>query len=114
MVRKTSIQAYDKIKENGLLGRMQFQAYHHLYLHGPMTAMELKAMMGFKKADSQVRARLNELRTLGVVQEIGKKKCSVTGNVVILWDVNDCVPNRANPAYAHRTKCESCSGRGYL
>ena len=115
MVRKTSIIAYQKIKDKGLLGRMQFAVYHKLYLYGPVTAMELKALMDKEfKADSQIRSRLTELREMGVAQEIGRKICSITGNNVILWDVTEKTPVKERQANAHRVKCEHCDGSGYL
>jgi hypothetical protein len=36
--------------------------------------------------------RLNEMRAMGVVYEVGTKVCSVTGKVAIEWDVTDALP----------------------
>ena len=41
---------------------------------------------------SQSRARFTELRELGVIYEVGVKKCSITNRNVIEWDLTDNLP----------------------
>ena len=92
MARDTSIQAYKEIEANGLLSQRRWDAYKLLFNHGPCTAMELRAFMPKGVVDSQIRARLNELRELGVAQELGTRKCILTGMEVIVWDVTSKIP----------------------
>ena len=97
MIRQTSIEAYNRIKQNGLLSRRRFEVYDSLYSFGPVTANELFSNMKLKnktlnQSNTNVRARLNELRELGTAQELGKKICSITKQNVIIWDVTSEVP----------------------
>lgn len=96
MIRQTSIEAYHKIKEDGTLSSSRWHVYEILYKHGPLTAGELKQKMLWSKENFlkvyKSESRLTELRDMGVVQELGKKKCSLSGMTVILWDVTDKLP----------------------
>ncbi len=117
MVRETSVEAYRKIKENGLLSTKRMEVYDILYEYGPLTGMELlmkrRVVLGKKSAvDSQVRARLNELRACGVAEEVKTVECSVTGQRVILWDVTPFLPVKMDKARRH--KCKICKGTGYV
>ena len=95
MTRQTSREAYETIKNNGMLSKRRWEAYHILYHNGPMTCGELfshsdlKNLKGYRQ---NFVARLGELRDVGVVVELGTKKCSITGNNVILWDVTSNLP----------------------
>jgi DNA-binding transcriptional regulator GbsR (MarR family) len=79
------------MQDEGLLSKKRWEVYKALYASGPCTAGEL-----FSKSSGLVKgsvcARLTELREQGVVKEIGLKKCSFTGNSVILWDVTNQLP----------------------
>jgi len=90
-VRQTSIDVYLKIKENGLLPKMQSVIFERLYNHGPMTAAECMQDLHLPSNQS---GRFTELRKKGVIQEIGKRHCTVTGHKVIEWDVTDRLPAR--------------------
>lgn len=62
--------------------------------------------------DSQVRARLNELRNLGVAEEVGARVCSITKQTVIVWDVTSSLPVKLDDP--KRKKCPHCRGKGYF
>lgn len=92
-MRRTSIDAYNKIKAEGLLSQRRWQVYEILFQHGPLTAGEIfEHGLGIVKGS--VCARLTELREMGIVYEYGEKKWSSTGHVGILWDVNDRLPEQ--------------------
>jgi hypothetical protein len=95
MTRQTSIDAYHKIKQNGLLSKLRFDVYEYVYNSGPSTAKAI-----FKGLSKQVVAagkeqpnsgvyttRCSELRDLGVFMELPKIKCPDSGHMVIEWDV---------------------------
>ena len=93
MKRNTSIQAYQTIKENGLLSWRRMEVYECLYHHGPMTGKQLTISLNTNQSNSGAYAtRLSELRDRGVVQELGTTKCEYTGYEVILWDVTSNLP----------------------
>jgi len=93
MVRDTSIDAYNYIRENRFLGQRQWDVYHALTKFGPCTASELHKRMKLYRIGAQsndnVCTRLGELRDMKVVVELEKKRqCKVTGFNVIVWDIN--------------------------
>lgn len=98
MTRQTSIQAYRTIEANGLLSKRRFQVYSALFHGGPLTAAELAHKIPGYKSESvgfNIHARLCELRARECVIELGEKKCSLTGNNVILWDVTEKLPTES-------------------
>ena len=97
--RQTSIECYNKIKEQGLLSNMRFKVYEAILKKAPCTSGEAFATMTTKENQiSQSRARFTELRELGVIYEKGEKKYSITGRNVIEWDLTDRLPvNVKNP-----------------
>ena len=102
MIRDTSIEAYQTIKQEGLLSRARLEVYLALFSMGPCTAGELfiKRVSAHKLVKGSVCARLTELRQIGVVKEVGEKICEATGQNVILWDVTSKLPKKLikNPA----------------
>lgn len=93
MVRETSRVAYNEIKENGLLSERRFQVYDALTSAGPCTGVELSKVMGYSDTtQGNVRARLGELRDLGVATEDGTTFCTVTGRRAIKWVTTNSLP----------------------
>ena len=95
MTRQTSIAAYNKIKSDGLLSKRRLEVYQILYKFGPLTAHEVVniARSKYPKANQTgFNARLSELRTMTVVDEVGEKADKVSGHLNILWDVNSNLP----------------------
>lgn len=111
-IRKTSLESYKTIKENGLLSQRRFETYELLFKHGPATAMELRKYFPKNSVDSQIRARLNELREHGVAYERRERVCNVTGMNVIEWEVTDRLPLKLEKK--EKIKCKSCKGKGYI
>lgn len=96
-VRDTSIQVYYRIKEDGTLSKRRWEVYDIVFNHGPLTANEifqytkLSNLTGYRH---NVHSRLCELREMGVLQELGTKECSISGETVILWDVTSNYPKK--------------------
>lgn len=90
MARMTSVLAFEKITQNGLLSLRRLQAYAWLYEHGPATAGEVAR--GLRQQRNDVASRLAQLRERGVAMEVGVQKDPVTGHENILWDVTDQLP----------------------
>ena len=88
-VRDTSIEAYIKIKENGLLSKRRFQVYDRIYHHGPETARQ--TLDGLNLRSNQT-GRFTELEELGMIKEVGKTNCEKTGFTVTLYDVTSKLP----------------------
>lgn len=94
MARKTSALAYERIQEDGLLGRLQLQVYSALYHHGPLTALEVCRQLGRLSLQVSVSPRMCELKRRGAIEEVGERVCAVTGKTAIVWDVTGTLPTR--------------------
>jgi len=98
MVRQTSIEAYNQIREEGLLSDLRLVVYEYLYRNGPATAGELMQKYRNQRPDATVTMtmnmvrRLSELQELGVVYEVMRRPCEVTGRNCIVWDVTSGIP----------------------
>jgi len=88
MTRRTSIEAYERVKESGVLSRRRFQTYDILFKHGPLTGSEVSAACGIYG----LWKRCSELLAFGLVEVVGEKKCQFSGMTVSLWDVTDRAP----------------------
>lgn len=89
-VRQTSIAVYRQIQREGLLSKLRWDVYDHLYHYGPKTAREVMAALGLETNQS---GRITELLYLGCVHEVGQRRCSVSGRAsVIQWDVTPGLP----------------------
>lgn len=92
MVRETSIETYNYIRNSGLLSERRMQVYDCLYAGGKMTAGEIYEVIKIGRANANIAARLNELRKMKAVTEVGTKKCRSTGMTVILWATTNNLP----------------------
>lgn len=85
MVTDTSMMAYNDLVSSGKLGEKQQDVYHALshmveasngelakYLHWPINT---------------VTPRVYELRSLGLVFEVGKRPCTISGRKAKIWSV---------------------------
>lgn len=92
-MRRTSIDAYHQIKEDGTLGRLQWAVYHHLFTYGPLTTRQVhQGVRTIARDVGIVSTRLTELSEMGVVASIGEVVCETTGKTVLLWDVTEGLP----------------------
>jgi hypothetical protein len=114
-VRQTSIDAYNEIKNNGLLKKLHWQVYSHLYHHGPQTSGEVYQQLGVQqRVPSQLRARFTELREMGVLQEVGERPCGVTGRTCIVWDVTAATPVPLPKAVARPSRASVLEAACYV
>ncbi len=98
MSRSTSISAYAVINESGLLGELQLAVYNTLVQHGSHTAHEVWNILKegnpdlMNKKSDGITPRFSELKKKGVVAELPKRKCNVTGMQAIEWCAVDGLP----------------------
>lgn len=115
MTRRTSIEAYNTIKDNGLLSKRRWEVYDILFHHGPLTAHEVVsvARRQYPRANqTSFNARLSELKAVGCAEEVGEKINPISEVLNYLWDVTDKLPVKLEKP--KRTKCKACAGKGYL
>lgn len=96
-VRETSREAYRYVMESGHVSKRRRQIYDILYEFGPITANVAYEQFRIRSGstmryDSNTCARLNELRTMGLVREVGITIDPITKRNVILWDVTNNLP----------------------
>jgi hypothetical protein len=89
-IRETSLLSYDQLQEK--LGEKQNQVITNMlfmYKHGllPATDLEITDYIGFLDPN-KVRPRRYELMKLGLVEQKGKKKCSISGKKALVWDLS--------------------------
>ena len=105
--RDTSVQAFYNAVDSGVIETRRQQVWSALRARGEATSNEvfesLKAL-GVRYI-STACARLTELRDLGLVREVGQRRCTITGQLCIAWAV---VPSwqYAGEAIVHR--CPQC------
>lgn len=99
MVRETSREAYKQIKAQGLLGEKQLEVYECLFDYGPLTTNEIFSIVKGTSyiSQSNISARVKELKDYGTVQEVGTKVCNITGRRVLLLDVTRNLPVKKKP-----------------
>ena len=103
-IRQTSIDCYNKIKQEGLLSKRRLEVYEAILKNAPCTTNE--ALKDLYSGSHGVGSRTTELRDVGVIYEKGEKKCSITGRNVIEWDLTDRLPvnlKKTNKTKKHRT-----------
>lgn len=106
MVRDTSYEAWRKINTTGLLSEKRLAVYNCVYHHGPMTAGEVFQQLGIQTNHS---GRLTELRIKGVLKEVGKRPCKVTGYTSIEWDVTSGLPEDSQKPTKEQLRKEALS-----
>jgi hypothetical protein len=105
--RQTSIDCYNNIKANGLLSKRRFEVYEALIKISPCTATELQNSMDFNNGGRDCMKRISELRDLGVIYERRERNCSITGKMVIEWDLTDKLPSKEKaPVVTKKQKIE--------
>lgn len=76
-VRDTSLEVYNRIKEEGVLSKRRLEVYEALFQHGPATSNELfRKMKGsIRVSQANIQPRLGELVEMGCVAETKKRPC---------------------------------------
>lgn len=115
-VRETSIEAFNQIKDDGLLSQNRLRVYSIIYKYGPLTGAQVAALYyskhGRTSASETIRNRITELRNFGVVKETGKTIDEHTGMKVLVWDVTSKLPIKLETKA--KNKCPQCNGKGHL
>lgn len=111
MTRQTSIDVYHQIESEGLLSQRRWQVYETLYHHGPLTAMETGRLI--KSAlDHSISPRFAELKRLGVIEEVGRRHCTITGRISLIWATTENLPRKR--VKDDKIICSHCNGKGHI
>lgn len=93
-IRKTSIEAYHNIKENGLLSKRRFEVYEFLFNNGPCTQRQVYMGVGNGNNFSSYTSRFSELRRMNLIDDFGTTICQHTGQTVLFFDVTENLPKK--------------------
>jgi len=85
MIQQTSLDAFQELKDKGLLGKRQSQILEVLEMIGPATNMEIAESTGW--SINRVTPRIYELRKEGFVVPVERRPCNITGNEAHTWGV---------------------------
>jgi predicted transcriptional regulator len=90
--RLTTIEAYNKVKESGLLSCLRLKVYKILLENGQLTANEMRMFASSDVNSGVFSTRLSELERMGVVRTIGTRKCKTSGHNALVWEVTGDLP----------------------
>ncbi len=83
-MQSTSLQAYDELVKSHQLGARQLAVWAVIQQHpGGITNLELAQLLGWPI--NSVTPRVYELRAQGLVGEVGRRACRLTGRRSIAW-----------------------------
>ena len=117
-MRETSLIAWKRINEAGLVGPFQLEVLNIVVKHGPITAGEAwkhykESHPATNRGRNEVAKRIYELCVFGVVADTGLvKECPVTKFQASLWEFTGNLPvkEKRKP----REICPHCDGTGYV
>lgn len=108
-MKRTSVDCYYELENDGTLSKMRLQAFYGVCFYGPLTRSELDQRLKLPyEVNPSYHKRLSELARLGVVAVVGKRPCTVTGRICEVWAATG---NKPTP-YVRRPKivtCPSCA-----
>jgi len=102
MIRDTSIQTYNIIKENGILGQLQWEVYDYLFHNGPTYQQYLT--IARNDLSRSLSPRFAELERMGAIKEVGRTISQYTKHEVMLWDVTSNIPRKLDPQPAQLSR----------
>jgi hypothetical protein len=94
VIRSTSIEAYNTIKDNGLLSKRRWEVYDWLFHNGPSYANKVWREINPHANNGVVTTRFSELKAMGLVREVGETIDERSGMACILWDVTADLPRK--------------------
>lgn len=107
--RETSVQSFYNSVESGIITTRRHQVWAALLLMGPATIKEtdqyLRHQQHLAVTVWSVGPRFAELRDLGLIREVGKRPCRVTGSIVLIWEA---VPSDQHGGLATIHRCATC------
>ena len=112
-VQDTSIKTYHEIIAEGLLGDRQVEVYELLLKNVPLTDVEITQKLG-KRDPNYVRPRRKELVDMGLVEDAGKRKCSITHREAYQWRIVDNAPFKKLVKTKDKIECSACQGKGWI
>lgn len=92
-VRDTSVITYYELLENGYINNRCKLVYEYLKENPDLTDVEIAEGLGFSDPN-KVRPRRFDLSKMGLIEESGKRDCTVTNRCVYEWRVKPFVDRK--------------------
>ena len=99
-IRETSREAYRQLVESGVLRGKQAAILWLVVTHGPGTAAEILHRSSHDGNRNLARARFTELAAKGLISEVDRRQCRITGRVALVWEATD----RTKPLDARKAR----------
>ncbi len=117
-MRSTSLKAYEELKDSGQISERHLIILNVLYQSGGYTDWEIARKLG-KTDPNYCRPRRKELFDLHLVQDFGKRTCSVTGKTAHVWGCTKYIPELSKHKQTTKQErqgnaCAFCGGTGVL
>jgi len=87
-VRNTSKVTYGELIQEGFVSDLQQEVYELVSENYGLTDRELCRIAGIKDPN-HLRPRRNELCKLGLIEEVSKRKCTLSGRIALTWKVKE-------------------------
>jgi len=108
-VELTSIEAYQTIRDNGLLSKRRWQVYDFIYRNQPCTLNAIiQGLARTGQNTGAISGRISELRRLSVIEPCGDQ-VAPTGHRVLLWRTTRGLPKKI---VDDMVPCPNCLGKG--
>jgi len=94
-MNQNSIDAYNTIKENGLLSKRRMEVLSAIYEHKEATQNEILRHFRLKRPDiasGSVTTRFSELQRMGVIGVVRTKLDNITKNPCDVWGITGNLP----------------------
>ena len=87
-MKPNSLTAYKEMQDSGLLNNRQLEVYQAILNNPNQTDRELAEILG-QDDSNYVRPRRKALLDLGIIEESGSKKCSISHFTAETWKKKD-------------------------
>lgn len=92
MIPATQALAYARIRESGVLQRMQWRVFAWLAENGPATRNEIDLALGGGRPNANYSRRLADMERMGAIARGDARLCAVTGRPCETWAVTWQMP----------------------
>lgn len=96
-MRETSLQAWESMRDSKLLPEARLRMLLGVIYGEPCTAREAVKAYEDKHGERTLSGgwkRISELERLGVIEEVERRPCSITGRRAIVWRVTGRLPEK--------------------
>lgn len=84
-MQMTSVAAYESALKSGLIAGQLVRVGHLIATYGPGTSAEVLKGTGLDANRNLARARFTELANRGLITEVERRRCKITGRKAIVW-----------------------------